>query len=57
MSKDNTGGLAEGFYGEIGGSVQFLDIAEIDENGAHARAMLSAELAARAARRGLWGAC
>jgi micrococcal nuclease len=29
----------------------------IPPNGAHARAMLSAELAARAARRGLWGAC
>src|SRR5258707_2447504 len=28
----------------------------IPPNGAHARAMLSAELAARAARRGLWGA-
>jgi len=29
----------------------------IPPNGAHARAMLQAELAARAARRGLWGAC
>jgi micrococcal nuclease len=29
----------------------------IPPNGSHARAMLSAELAARAARRGLWGAC
>ena len=29
----------------------------IPPNGAHARAMLSAELAARAAGRGLWGAC
>ncbi len=29
----------------------------IPPNGAHARAMLEAELAARAARRGLWGAC
>ena len=29
----------------------------IPPNGAHARAMLREELAARAARRGLWGAC
>ena len=29
----------------------------IPPNGAHARAMLRAELDARAARRGLWGAC
>jgi len=29
----------------------------IPPNGAHARAMLQEELAARAARRGLWGAC
>jgi micrococcal nuclease len=29
----------------------------IPPNGVHARAMLRAELAARAAHRGLWGAC
>ena len=29
----------------------------IPPNGSHARAMLRAELDARAARRGLWGAC
>jgi micrococcal nuclease len=29
----------------------------IPPNGSHARAMLKAELAARSARRGLWGAC
>jgi micrococcal nuclease len=29
----------------------------IAPNGAHARAMLAEELAARRARRGLWGAC
>ena len=29
----------------------------IPPNGSHARAMLREELAARAARRGLWGAC
>jgi len=29
----------------------------IPPNGAHARAMLAEELDARAARRGLWGAC
>ena len=29
----------------------------IPPNGAHARAMLRAELEARVARRGLWGAC
>jgi len=37
-----------------GGYARFL---VIPPNGAHARAMLSAELAARAAGRGLWGAC
>ena len=29
----------------------------IPPNGAHARSMLAEELDARAARRGLWGAC
>jgi len=29
----------------------------IPPNGSHARAMLREELAARAARKGLWGAC
>jgi endonuclease YncB( thermonuclease family) len=29
----------------------------IPPNGVHARAMLDAELEARAARRGLWGVC
>jgi micrococcal nuclease len=37
-----------------GGYGRFL---VIPPNGSHARAMLQAELSAKAARRGLWGAC
>lgn len=35
----------------------FARLLVIPPNGAHGRAMLDAELAARRARRGLWGAC
>ena len=35
----------------------FARLLIIPPNGVHARAMLNAELEARAARRGLWGAC
>jgi len=35
----------------------FARLLIIPPNGVHARAMLGEELEARAARRGLWGAC
>jgi micrococcal nuclease len=35
----------------------FARLLIIAPNGVHARAMLGAELEARGARRGLWGAC
>src|SRR5882724_7800878 len=45
VGKDNTGGLGEGFYREIGGGLQVLGVPEIDEDGAHAGPLAAVDVA------------